>query len=192
MVADVSGDILDVGAYLDGTPECFRRKSRIETKPVIRIAVDMGFLGGVDGFAINNRGVAIVALVNELQQNGYGVQMTIYNKTNFDYSKFRGYKVRMDIACDPIDISELSCICHPCFKRRLCFALVESELGCYGANSEGYGRSTDALYGVEYDIAFAGSGGSEWSEANFKTLERTKDHVLEMMDEFRRNGSVVG
>lgn len=193
MVQDVSGDILDIGAYLDGTPECFRRKTRTETKPLVRIAVDMGFSGKVKSKAVRNRAVGIAALVNELQQNGFSVDVRIVKRTDYccSYNEVKGYEMKMHINCTPVDIGELSCLCHPCFQRRFCFSLVEDDLGQKKAEDVGYGSPKHPCT-EDCEIVFAGSSSSLFDEWHYNTLESTKDTILMMLDKFRRDGVAIG
>lgn len=68
---DVEGFAYDMGSVVNGEPECCLNFGSPEAKQSMNIYIDIGYCGEVDVDVINNRGYAIVKLINSLISKGY-------------------------------------------------------------------------------------------------------------------------
>lgn len=68
---DVEGFAYDMGSVVNGEPECCLNFGSPEPKQSMNIYIDIGYCGGTDVEIINNRGYAIVKLINSLIAKGY-------------------------------------------------------------------------------------------------------------------------
>lgn len=72
---DVSGECVDIGAYLEGEPECMLNFVTPESR-AIRIVANMSARCDADAPRLLNRGIAIAAAVYALQCSGVAVSLT--------------------------------------------------------------------------------------------------------------------
>lgn len=68
---DVEGFAYDMGSVVNGEPECCLNFGSPEAKQSMNIYIDIGYCGDTDVETINNRGYAIVKLINSLISKGY-------------------------------------------------------------------------------------------------------------------------
>ena len=81
---DVEGSAYDMGAVVQGVPECCIADTAVEEKKHLRLVASVGFNSGVDSEYIINRGVAIADLAASLMLKGYVVDLDFlmqYNPT---------------------------------------------------------------------------------------------------------------
>lgn len=184
-IHDVTGECVDIGAYLTGMPECFIRRHPQPEKPHIKVVVNMSFSSSVSQTSINNRGAGIVSLVDELQDRGYHVNLILGRRVYYWFNKRKkDLQVNVSIRCDPIDISEIAFASTVSFTRRLGFACTEIYLG--EADPIGHGSPRDMYIDLEDDekaIVFVSSSNDNFYERNYMSLESTKNHILSMIDE---------
>lgn len=136
---DVSGGMVDVGRFMDGEPECMVETRLIETaKPgrVISILVNGSFTAGTQARAIQERGAAIVALVDSLEKMQHSTEIDV------EISCLEGLTtvIRVKNAEDVLDIDALMfAIAHPSALRRIYFAYLEGH--------KTFGYLADSAYG---------------------------------------------
>lgn len=191
-IRDVTGEYFDVADFLSGEPEVFRRDEMGLQKPVVPVYVNFGMLADVDPYIVENRGCAIVALVDELQSAGFIVDLrvvkgTLYGKKNI-YCDIK-------VGINPVDLDEIAFLVgNPLTQRRLWFACMENILDCN--NCYGYGAS------IEYDLSdifstglsgfyFTSSSHSTFRKNNYHTLESAKSHILGMVEQFKESASQI-
>ncbi len=83
----VSGAYIDVGAFVEGVPECFldfRDVERTGAGKVVTIAVNIGVAYDVKSTQILRRGAAIIAVIDLLERSGYRVEVLIVTPTHED------------------------------------------------------------------------------------------------------------
>ena len=137
---DVSGGMVDVGRFMDGEPECMVETRLIETaRPgkVISILVNGSFNAGTQGKAIQERGAAIVALVDALEKMQHSTEIDV------EISCLEGLTtlIRVKNAEDGLDIDALMfAIAHPSALRRIYFAYLEGH--------KTFGYLADSTYGA--------------------------------------------
>lgn len=131
---DVAGGLLDVPTYLSHTPECFSYDEPVQ-KParLIRLAVEIGGLQNVSETQLQNRGEAIIAIINSLQLAGHSVELNIvraWSTNHYDTKPQYSVMVRAKDAGQVLDIQRLQfMIGHPAFYRRLLFGISEWAQG---------------------------------------------------------------
>lgn len=183
---DVSGEAVDVGAFLEGTPECMLSYTVPQTQAV-RIVAGISARAGADAPRLLNRGIAIAAAVYALQCSGTPVSLTVGDWITGGDQLFRN-TVEVNPFGDYIDAGRLAFwLGHPAALRRCMFRFQEqqsseirSTFGFYSGG--GYGRPTDPpedsadLHGAVY-IPFP-----ETSDlANYATPERAFQTVRELL-----------
>ncbi len=140
------GEEYDVGALLEGVPECmYLPTSEItQGRTIYKIGVPFGALEGYSAKDFITQGATACALVQSIEQRGQTCEVVAVHRT----SGWDGFGIRVDIpimqAGDPIDIPFLAfALAHPSTFRRLVFKLMEAdprhkELGADGGS---YGRT---------------------------------------------------
>lgn len=189
---DVTGEYFDVADFLSGEPEVFRRNEYADKKPVVPVYANVAVSGYVKQEKIINRGCAIVALCDELNRSGFIVDLNLVDATEYNGKTYYTI-VKVDI--NPLDLDTAAFIvANPLFPRRLWFAMLENVTG--KSECDSYGTPT------EYDLSdlfgegasgfyFVSSTHKVYNSKNFDALESAKDHVLEMLDEFKNSASQV-
>jgi len=145
---DVTGAFVDVGVYVTGQPECMMQFVETEApnpKPV-NLVVSCSCSGGTGGDVIVNRGAAILAAAEALEQRGCCVSIDVENTTTRD-GLYLTLRTRLKRPGEPMDTDALAfALMHPAFLRRLVWAAKESLEdrwarvwaldGCYGAPTD--------------------------------------------------------
>jgi hypothetical protein len=131
---DVCGDILDIGAYCAGLPECLiqtETRQTVGTK-ILRFAVEIGGSWAIPAHAMRHRGTAMVALINALELSGYSVELTIIRSFAEDYGDGTKhvYLIPIKQAGEVLNMPLVQfAIGHPSFFRRCLFGLSEHKMG---------------------------------------------------------------
>jgi hypothetical protein len=127
---DVSGDYVDVGAYLEGVPECMIRWAETECqKRVARILFNMAASGGVSNEAIQWRGATTLALIDRLEAQGIRVELdivfSVFSQSNPDNTT--EILVTLKESDEPLHLDRLAFhLAHPSSLRRLSYSLRET------------------------------------------------------------------
>lgn len=195
---DVTGENLDVGVYMSGDPECFMQEVPRPSAfgKLIRIGVSITHSVSVEADEILNRGLAIMALVDNLEAMGYScaidvLQLTKSNAVNGNLAVITTIKEQGDALNKEGVVYTLA---HPAFFRRIQFRMLEL-LGGARANAEsdslgyGYGRpesfkvleSAIESMGFTYDLYF--DSGATGSGSAYKTLEDAKKLIFKQASE---------
>lgn len=140
---DVTGQFFDVGLVVSGEPECWFTEETQPIRKVCRIQVNTISSWNTPAEVCKNRGAAIVALADHMQQSGWIVEISVYmvaiHHSNKDDNNLS--IIRVDVDTKPVDIDALSfLVAHPAGYRRLGFAALEAingsnSLGGYGGGS---------------------------------------------------------
>ena len=179
---DVCGEAVDIGAFLEGVPECMLSFSVPQTKAV-RIVAAITARCDADAPRLLNRGIAIAAAVYALQCTGTPVSLVVGDWVSEGSNRFRN-TVEVNPYGDYIDAGRIAFwLAHPAALRRCMFRFQEQEPDnvrrTFGFHSGGgYGKPTDPppnseeLEGVVY-IPFpetSGLSAYETPERAFKTI----------------------
>lgn len=122
-VYDVTGSMVDVAAFLSGTPECMIEFANVprETREV-RIIVDGFVSAGVSTEMIFQRGIAVMAAILAVQAQGVAVTLDMATKETIGYDNLRTQRgcVTLHRPGDAMDTSRLAFfLAHPAFIRLL-------------------------------------------------------------------------
>ncbi|MDD4817332.1 MAG: hypothetical protein PHI85_05120 [Victivallaceae bacterium] len=191
-IRDVTGEYFDVSDYLSGEPEVFRRDEYGERKPVVPVYASFAMRCGIGNDLIRNRGCAIVALCDELSRGGFIVDLHMVHAV--EYCGVTVY-CKIHVGIDPLDLDTAAFIvANSLCLRRLWFAMLEhsrNERYCGG-----YGCP------CEYDLAeiyesglsgfyFTSSNHNAFSRGNYGSLDNAKEHVVKMVENFKKNAAQV-
>lgn len=146
---DVAGMFPDVTRAIAGDPEnmlIFTAPERAHC-PVIRLRVGVSYSSGISVEHIENRGAAIVSIVDSLEHSGY--QCEIIADSSWSYRSLRNevfqFQTFIKHAGQSVEIDQIAfALMHPSFTRRLMFAAIEQEPE--GATIRG------DFYGIPYDL----------------------------------------
>lgn len=191
-IRDVTGEYFDVADYLSGEPEVFRREEIGNTKPVVPVYVNFCASYSVSPEFIRNRGIAVTALCDELSKSGFIVDLNVVHAVGY---RGRNIYTKIHLRNDPLDIDTLAfCVANPLCLRRLWFGMLEhftNEKSCGG-----YGMPCE--YDLE-EIFSTGLSGfyfttnthRSYRNENYKSLENAKNHVLNMIEQFKESAEQV-
>jgi hypothetical protein len=119
---DVSGDFFDVGDFLAGEPECWWNEQGEAKREAINIIVNVGFWAGMSAENIKKRGGALVGLIDNLQRQGYIVNLNVCVMT-YDRIKKEYVRILVNTGTRPLDIANIAyMVANPLFLRRIVFA----------------------------------------------------------------------
>ena len=191
-IRDVTGEYFDVADYLSGEPEVFRRDEYGDRKPVVPVYANFTASCGVKAEHIVNRGCAIVALCDELSKAGFIVDLHVVEASEWRGTK---YYTKINIANDPLDLDTMAfTIANPLCLRRLWFAVLEhltnrSECGSYGTPAE-YDLQEIFDTGLS-GFYFTSNRHKAYSKEHYDTLEHAKEHILDMIQQFKESAEQV-
>lgn len=132
-IADVSGQVVDMGKYLSGEPECmidFRPVTLTKVGRVVSIHVNNTYSGSTNADAVVKRGAAICALIDCIEKTGNVVEVFAESVISGRSSggDILSYSVRVKASTDAMDMGKLLfAIAHPAMLRRMVFAVMERE-----------------------------------------------------------------
>lgn len=144
---DVTGDFFDVGEVIQGTPECWLQPALESAPRVISIAVNVSQSSSVKAQQITNRGAALIALVDRLQETpGLIVDLTVYDgagglKLTSLGNHYGDLFQLHNVGTSPLPMQEVGyMLAHPAFLRRGAFAVIDRATNY---NPQSYGNVTD-------------------------------------------------
>ena len=147
---DVQGSFVDVGAFLQGVPECmveFESEPAAAMGRVVRIVVAGTASSDIDPDDILRRGTAVVALIDCLHKMGLGVELWWDSTITGSDHNNHCTAVRLHDSAEPMDIDSIMfAVAHPSMLRRLTFSVQEQSETAEKQNARpygGYGRPTD-------------------------------------------------
>jgi len=158
-IASVSGAFLDMGAYCSGQPECFQEFTEVETPRGVVLGVNIGALSDISPTEMTNRGVVLMAIVDELERNGFSVSLEAFWHSRLHkgggehWSTLRFPLKRMGERVDENLLAFWAC--HPAALRQMGFAWQECHDDVWVKRmdvNEGRGQSRDpeSLEGIDY------------------------------------------
>ncbi len=187
-IRDVVGEYFDVGDFLSGEPEVFRRDEYGPRKPVIPVYASFAMHCGIGNDTIKNRGCSIVAICDELCSSGFIVDLNLVHCVRYDGKR---YYTKIHVRVDPLDLDTVAfIIANPLCLRRLWLAAMElytdnPNPGGHGAPDE-YDLDDIFSSGVS-GFYFVGSSHSEFSQGSYRDLKKAKNHIIGMIEKFKDN-----
>jgi hypothetical protein len=150
-VFDVTGNVLDVGRFLDGEPEYFvdevtpERGEKIDGNGIVRVTINLSASSGIKASELETRGVYVAALADVLESLGYRVQIDGFFSDEARHLDATG-KIKegghviafpIKVADQPLEIDRLAFVlAHPASLR---------QIGLHVMDVVGY---RDDVYGV--------------------------------------------
>lgn len=127
---DVSGQVVDIAAFLNGEPECMIEAMFQTTPaigPLVRLIVPITAHAGVPTAKIRRRGAAVCALVTVLLRAGHTLEVWAGVSTEaFSGVGRHSCAVKVQDSRDPADMARIMyAIGHPGMLRRTMFAAME-------------------------------------------------------------------
>lgn len=189
LIHDVSGEILDIGAYVSGEQECFLRRGKRKERRCVSITVDTSFICRTRQSIIENRAAAIVALIDELQMTGNAVDFHVQHKCGgLERSDLL---IDVEMQCRPVDIGAVAFVCSAAFLRRFVFATLEHYCNKNRPGHGGYGRGIPLDMPEDPGFLFVGSFCKDFKDQHWMTLESSKDHILDMLARWQESPDKV-
>lgn len=187
-IRDVAGDYFDIADYLNGEPEVFRRQENMSEPRVVKIVVNAGMKSLIGNSLINNRGMVIVALCDELQKQGFIVDLTILKLTLYCRKLYATY---IPVPNNPLDIDSVAfMVANPLFQRRLSFAILEKNTNKKSCFAQGYGHSEDPE-NIDCNFYFSSSNHHRFNQYNYSNLNDAKALIMDMLNQYAENKNQV-
>jgi hypothetical protein len=127
---DLSGDVVDVGTFLTGEPECMIAPVMVPTPGtgrVVRIVVPTAVSASVSADTVRARGAAIVALVDVLARCGNRLEVWSWSGVSHGSRGRTSTAVLVQAADQPLDMGRIMfALAHPAWLRRIMFGVWEN------------------------------------------------------------------
>lgn len=186
MVYGYSGDMVDMGRYVAGDPECmvdYVTEPSARMGRVVRLLVNMSASCSVDKDLMVKRGVAVVALADAMHKLGVGVEVWAEMPTatkGVDVGDKYSQLVRVHDSSETLDINNLMfAICHPSMLRRLGFALHEGSAWKHAKEltSRNYGYPANVqckeLVGADVVVGLTQDAAGSWKSSPVEWIMNT-------------------
>ena len=194
---DVEGSCYDMGAVIEGVPECCIKQDVLTKRKFIKIVVTTNFSWRVDADYIKNRGIAIFNLINTLIMQGYIVELSFIGCFTHYYSDNKGADcgdtdrnalMIIDIPDCQNCISTIAYLCSVQFFRVieiLVADMITGDSGCDGSNTghKGY-ELKKKLESGEYLYFPDGYDNSDFSGSRYNTIENATKEVVKVFNEY--------
>ena len=153
VIKNVVGFVPNIPALLSGQPlTMIDRQPLPIAKRYIRIGINIGRSYSVKQSSAFNRGRAIMAIVDTLSLQGFGVELVALWRNS------GSIKVNVDVTIKPsdgnwnADIAAFA-LANTAFQRRLVWRFVESQQGASAITQDSYGNGVNEK-GDDFDIYF--------------------------------------
>lgn len=142
----VTGSYVDVGAYLQGVPECMCDFVSKRTNTFADVLINPSISCWVKGKTVIDRGREIMKLVDALEKRNIKTRVCLMFVVKGEYnddSKFYVVNIVCKDYCELLDQNRLIfALAHPSMVRRLLFSMLEQETDIgedFGCPYGGYG-----------------------------------------------------
>jgi hypothetical protein len=192
VISDVTGDLIDMGSYCEGRPDCWLALQESDEltcgAQTVTIVADVCASSTISKETIYVRGAAVAALVAALEFAGRPCEVIVAANTKNRIET----RVTVNRAGEPLQLDALAFgLAHPAMLRRLFFAVWETalrqllkECGIYPNRGYGSVCETSGSRGDVY-LPPARSAEPQW-----RSIESARTWVLQRL---REHGvSVVG
>jgi hypothetical protein len=124
----LGGEWLDVGRYLQGSPECWAcyvDSGEDRASKVVQVKINISCSGSLSESTIFARGAVCLAAVDLIETMGHRVELTIGSCARGDDGRYE-WQVVAKRPSDPLDVDRLTYfLCHPSGLRRFGFSCYE-------------------------------------------------------------------
>ncbi len=131
---DVVGDMLDMGAVMEGQPEHWLSETDSEVVDrssrgrLIQIVVNIGAQGSVERADMIRRAAAIAAVCNAIESTGRCAEIIGHRRCRANSSSYWSVTFPIKRSEEPLHTGRLAFMCgHPSMHRRCMFSLKETE-----------------------------------------------------------------
>ena len=128
---DVVGDVIDMGRFIEGDPECMvslvdgQNTKKIAQGKIVHVVLNIDAAGSSDIYTFFRRGAAGVALIDALERTGRRVIADAIANT-VSRSRLLETRIRVKNADEHIQLDKLAFLfAHPSILRRILFAAWE-------------------------------------------------------------------
>lgn len=152
IVSDIAGFTPNVPKYLQGHPQnMFNTQRSVQTqKPIIKLYYNFSANAFVSKEQLYARGIFTLALIKELEQNNFAVELNVFELTSCD-NQYLSTVIRLKDANAPINYRAVFFpFANPSFLRRIYFRFTEIEPHLTEDWVFGYGRACDLSEVKEY------------------------------------------
>jgi hypothetical protein len=152
-----TGSSVDVGAYLQGEPDCMGEMiNQPVPKPVVRIGVDGSTHAGISASQMFTVGRSVLTVVESLRARGYATEVWSCVAAGATGAVWDG-RCLIQSSSSPIHVAKLAFwVAHPAALRRAWFSMMDTsptdERNTFGFKAYGgYGRSMPGYARSEFD-----------------------------------------
>lgn len=138
---DVTGDFLDIGTYLEGSPECFGSMQMGRATGFVTILVNMCISGGTPHHTITQFSKRVIRLVDWLEANSIRTRVI-----GLRANEVMHYECTVKRYEDHLDLNDIAVLSNPDFHRRVLFRATEYSPS-HKHSIGGYGSATSLLNG---------------------------------------------
>ena len=182
---DVEGSVYDMGAVIQGVPECCISDTRVEEKKHVRLVCSCGFSWSVDSDHILNRSIAVANLIGTLMTKGYVVDLDFIDVYNAHSRGKSVFFVR--IPTGSFCASTIAFLNSPQFLRRITIAVNDFILDydiC--GDADGF-KSEDILNWCKKNTLYFEDGydmGNDNVKKLYGTLEKAEETINKLYNEW--------
>lgn len=177
VMLDVVGEVIEMGSYMEGIPECMLTWTEGEEvmqgsgERTLRVLLNFTASSTVSASVIQTRGAAVCALVEALEYAGRRCEVLATHVVAGDNGDTREDVIVVKRPEHPLQLDQLAFIlCHPAMLRRLHFAYEETQqkavrdnFGFYKRRGYGHPRPTSEKGDIMVPEAHAES--EQWRDA---------------------------
>lgn len=188
------GSFVDVGRFCSGEPECFgvfHDVEKIQNRP-LKIIINTRTDVTTNGQEIQNRGAAIVAAVDVLEQCGYSCEVISVSPSKpLDSRRRDGVYLTRTILKQPGEVVDLDsfafALTHPSFLRRITFAVEEREeesvRNQFGFK-HGYGYGAPIEFMSEHEERDLYFGTLRAGDQSWKNIQTSANAIMGMLEKY--------
>lgn len=129
---DVTGESLDIGAYMAGEPECFMDLHEVQREgagKIVSILVNNTSEMTVKTISYINRGSAILSLIDLLEGQGFRVELSAFVNIQNPFTRMSfSIVVPIKEANEPANVERIAfSMAHPAFSRRAMYNIADGQ-----------------------------------------------------------------
>ena len=155
-IKSIAGSHPDVARFIAGMPDCMNTRvySDAAKKPCIDIAISASYSASIRADQIMNYGIAVASLIDDLESNGYSIQLAVASISINHSNVNQGCLIKIKNHGEAMDMGKLVYfIAHPSFLRRLAFSHWEAN-NTQSDLYDGYGTIADLPKNIQGDLYF--------------------------------------
>lgn len=181
---DVTGDYLDIGKFMEGSPECFGvAHNGNPNNLTVNLLMNVSAGAHVSREAITTKQARLLRLVDWLENQNVRCRITAFESTHTAHAEI----VIKDYD-EMVDLNDVAVVGHTDFLRRVCFLLSEQS----ETWSSGYGHPADFTYAMKKHFVadpsdgltvFIGHQASSDLDAVNQEFDKLRDKLVDVIHE---------